>query len=384
MTEVQVPRWLFSADNHVDEPVNLWDEHLPEHLKHLAPRVEIEGNKALIKVENSLITAFPVPEDFAAGADGFASVMKARDFEAISESRTPDARLRDLDSDGIWAEVMFPNRLMFMLYRLSNPEFQTTMCRLYNDWLADEFIGDSDRFIPIGVLPVLDVPSSVAEMRRLAKRGFRGVLMPAHSDGLPHAYNHPSYDDIWAAAADLGLVVHFHAGSGRDVQPARNPGGAVINFVLTTGGPQETVVYLCGSGVLARHPQLRVSMVETGSGWLAWILGAMDEGYREHGMFVKPRLDELPSEYFRRQGAVTFMNDPVGFHNVNFTGDRCLMWGSDYPHPEGTFPNSRTYLQEQLVGVPADIAANVLVHNASRLYRVDVPADAFDPVSLLT
>ena len=166
------------------------------------------------------------------------------------------------------------------------------------------------------------MPASVAEMERLAKRGFRGVLMPAHTDAMPHAYNHSYYEPLWAAAADHGLVVHFHAGSGRNVQPARNPGGAVINFVLTVGGPQETVVYLCGA-VSWQVPAVAVSMVETGSGWLAWILSAMDEGYREHGMFVKPRLDELPSEYFRRQGAVTFMNDPVGFRNVNFTGDRC-------------------------------------------------------------
>src|SRR5436309_15558011 len=81
-------------------------------------------------------------------------------------------------------------------------------------------------------------------------------------------------------------------------------------------------------------------MVECGSGWLAWVLHAMDDAYREHHMFVRPKLELLPSEYFRRQGAVTFQHDPVGLANIPFTGDRCLLWGSDYPHPGGTWPNS--------------------------------------------
>ena len=88
LTEVQVPRWLFSADNHVDEPLDLWDKHLPDHLKHLAPRVEIEGSKAFIKVENTVITAFNVPDGFAAGEDGSRDVMKSRDSKR-SPRRAP-------------------------------------------------------------------------------------------------------------------------------------------------------------------------------------------------------------------------------------------------------------------------------------------------------
>jgi predicted TIM-barrel fold metal-dependent hydrolase len=138
----------------------------------------------------------------------------------------------------------------------------------------------------------------------------------------------------------------------------------------------ETVAYLCGAGVLARFPELRVVMVECGSGWLAWVLHAMDDAYEKHHMFVQPKLELPPSEYFRRQGAVTFQHDPVGIANLPFTGDRCLMWGSDYPHPEGTWPHSQEALARQLDGVAEEVVERIVYRNAAELYRFRVPADA--------
>jgi predicted TIM-barrel fold metal-dependent hydrolase len=136
----------------------------------------------------------------------------------------------------------------------------------------------------------------------------------------------------------------------------------------------ETVAYLCASGVLERHPELRVGMVECGAGWLAWTLDAMDDAYREHHAWVRPRLEALPGEYFRRQGFVTFQRDPVGLANVGHTGAGCLLWGSDYPHPEGTWPDSQAVVAEQFAGIADDVADRILVHNAASLYRIDLPA----------
>ncbi len=170
------------------------------------------------------------------------------------------------------------------------------------------------------------------------------------------------------------MPLTFHAGTGRTQTPAHGPGGAVVNYVVTVSGPMETVAYLCGAGILERHPGLRVVMVECGSGWLAWVLHAMDDAYREHHMFVQPKLAMLPSDYFRRQGAVTFQHDPVGLANLAFTGDRCLMWGSDYPHPEGTWPRSQEVLARQLQGVPEESIERVVLLNAAELYRFHPPA----------
>src|SRR5947208_2473123 len=283
----------------------------------------------------------------------------------------PEGRLRALDADGVWGEVMYPNLAFFCCFHIRSPELQIATARVYNDWAADLFIGASERFAPAAVIPVLDVAASVAELERVARRGFRAALLPAHID--TRAYNDPAYDPLWAAARDLGIPLTFHAGTGRSQTPAHGPGGAVINYVVTVGGPMETVAYLCGSGVLARFPGLRVVMVECGSGWLAWVLHAMDDAYREHHMFVRPKLELLPSEYFRRQGAVTFQHDPVGLANIPFTGDRCLLWGSDYPHPEGTWPNSQEVLARQFAGVAAEAMERIVCRHAAELYRFRLP-----------
>jgi predicted TIM-barrel fold metal-dependent hydrolase len=194
--------------------------------------------------------------------------------------------------------------------------------------------------------------------------------MPAHVE--THPYNDPAYEKLWSAAEELEMPLTFHAGTGRTTTPAHGAGGAIINYVAVVSEPMETVAYLCGSGVLERHPRLRVVMVECGSGWLAWALHAMDDAYREHHMWVRPKLKLLPSEYFKNQGAVTFQHDPVGIANIPFTGERCLMWGSDYPHLEGTWPNSLKYLDRQLQGLSEQTIQKIVCDNAAELYRFNV------------
>jgi predicted TIM-barrel fold metal-dependent hydrolase len=377
-------RRLISADSHVTEPLTLWDR-LPDHLRGQAPRVEVRDGRTCVVVEDRVLTRLRVPSELRRDTrwvEGDA-IPEGRELTRLAEreeleqmmSRAagdPDQRLGDLDRDGIWAEVMYPNQLIFVLYRLSNVELQIALCRLYNDWLHDTFSG-TDRFVPVATLPILDVDAAVAELRRTTQKGYRAATLPVHADHCHEPYNQPSYEPLWSAAEELGVPLHFHAGSGRDQRPAHNPGGAVINYVITVGGADETVCYLTGSGVLARHPDLRVVMVECGSGWLAWVLHAMDDAYREHHMMVEPKLDLLPSEYFRRQGSVTFQSDPVGMNNIRFTGVDCLMWGSDYPHPEGTWPDSHRYLEAQMAGIPEEIVRAVVWDNAARLYGVSGP-----------
>ena len=135
----------------------------------------------------------------------------------------------------------------------------------------------------------------------------------------------------------------------------------------------ETGASLGAAGVLARHPRLRVGMVECGAGWLAWTLDAMDDAYREHHAWVRPKLADLPSESFRRQGFVTFQRDPVGLANVERTGASCLLWGSDHPHPEGTFPESRKILEEQFDGIPQETTDRIVFRNTAELYGIPLP-----------
>jgi predicted TIM-barrel fold metal-dependent hydrolase len=363
-----MPRLLISADSHVMEPPDLWTRHLPQRLRAHGPRFEMHNGALCLMVEDRVVRNFsrlsqtePADRQDQGPPDKTFS-MGAND---------PAARLRDLDIDGVWGEVMYPNLGFFCCFHIRNPELQVETARVYNDWVGETFIRSSERFAPVALVPVLDVDAAIAELRRVAARGFRSALLPDHMDARP--YNAPAYEPLWAAAQELGMPLTFHAGTGRSQTPAHGAGGAVINYVVTVSGPMETVAYLCASGVLARFPELRVVMVECGSGWLAWALHAMDDAYREHYRWVQPKLDLLPSEYFRRQGAVTFQHDPIGLANIRFTGDRCLMWGSDYPHPEGTWPKSQEVLARQVADLPAETIDRIVCRNAAQLYGFRLP-----------
>ena len=354
-------RLAISADGHVTEPADLWSTHLSSSLKERGPRVEVRDGKFSMVVENRLIRKLAeappdMPEGTVVNLDGWG------ENDAVS-------RLEALAGDGVSGEVLYPTVAFFTAYSIEDRDLQRAVCEVYNDWISEAFA--DPRFAPVAVLPATQPEACAKELARVVPQGVRAGLLPAHSDDLP--YNRSEWEPLWEAAAGLGASLSFHAGSGRHQAPVRGPGGAVTNYVVTLSGCMETASLLCAAGILERHPDLRVVMAECGSGWLAWALDAMDEAYEEHQMFVAPKLAEKPSFYFRRQGGVTFQRDPVGIANRGRTGDRCLMWGSDYPHPEGTYPKSREALEEQFAGVAQDEIDRITWRNAVELYGLATP-----------
>jgi predicted TIM-barrel fold metal-dependent hydrolase len=169
-------------------------------------------------------------------------------------------------------------------------------------------------------------------------------------------------------AAGLGMPVSFHVGTGANPVTERGPGGAVINYVEVGLGAQRTLTYLAASGVLERFPGLHVVMVECGAGWLAWVLERMDEAFEEHHWWVNPKLAEKPSHYVRCQGHVTFGNDPAAVAARELTGVEPLLWASDYPHPEGTWPHTQETLDRTLAEVPEPERAAIVGGTTAALY----------------
>jgi len=169
-------------------------------------------------------------------------------------------------------------------------------------------------------------------------------------------------------------VLHFHAFSNsEDTYPedwgeAEGMGGALNHMAMSMADGQSPVSLLVSSGALERHPRLSFVVVECGAGWLAWLLQVLDEQIKKKHMWIRPKLEMLPSEFFARQGHVTFSDDPVAVHNIRFTGPDCLLWGSDYPHDEGTFPHSQEVIARIFAGVPESVKRKVVYENAARLY----------------
>ena len=350
-----------SADSHVNEPPELFRERMPAKLRDRAPRTEeVNGVRQLI-VEGTR------PRKLPAG-------RARQEGEELQQSRVggwdPKLRIRDQDRDGIAAEVVYPTISLQSSFSTPDPELQMGLSRAYNDWAVEIFSGYRERFAVAAIVPMLDIDAACEEAKRVADMGLRALFLPARVEQRP--YNDPDYDQFWGLAQELGLPLTFHCGSGHEPRIERGPGGAIINYLLGAqiDGPY-VLLYLTTSGVLDRFPRLRVVAVETGASWLAWVMTQMDEIYEKHHMWASPKLSLLPSEFVRRQCHVTFQNDPVGVANRPFTGVEPLLWGSDYPHPEGTWPNSHEVLAKQLEGVPDDEKRMILGGTAAKIFGFD-------------
>ena len=347
-----------SADSHVVEPLDLWQTRLPAALRERGPRREEVDGKWLFTVEG-----LP-PRKMGGPSTEGASGMRAGGFD-------PDVRIKDLDEDGVWGEVLYPTIGLFG-FMIPDPELRIACAQVYNTWLAETFAATSSRFAGAALIPIQDVDAAVREIERVATLGLRSVMLPMEAPaGAP--YNLDVYDPVWAVSQANEMPVSFHVGTGTNPVTERGPGGAVINYVEVGLGAQRTLSYLAASGVLERFPGLHVVMVECGAGWLAWAMERMDEAFEEHHWWVNPKLAEPPSAYIRRQGHVTFGADESAVLNRGITGVEPLLWASDYPHPEGTWPETKSTLARLFADVDEDERNAIVGGTTARLYRLGEP-----------
>jgi len=248
--------------------------------------------------------------------------------------------------------------------------------RLYNDW-NDSFLGGHpNRFVRCGMLPVLDFSNTLAELDYLASKGFTAAMLPAVSPpGLPK-YNDEAWDPVFARAASLGIVFVLHTGTGLEtVVVERGPGAAIINYTNQMNDAQHSAMYLVAGGVLERNPGAKVAFIESGASWLVALAERMDEVSIAHANFVFPKLSRAPSRIIDDQVWASFQHDRacIASAAAGLAGAKNVMWGSDYPHAEGTFPISRRIVDELFDGmdVSDDVRRNILGLNAARLFGIE-------------
>ena len=360
--------FMVSTDGHVQEPGDLWVTRMDKKYRERLPGVAIDkSGKKYQKTE------------------GFRP-MRLRNIEFNGEDglrngagKTPKERIEDLALDGVDAEILFPNKGL-TIWATSDPIFSQAMCRVYNDWAWETFADFNDRLSPMACVASADIDGAIAEIQRCAALGFRGLSLPCKPIWGPgdheHAnYNLPEFDPLWASIQEVDLPITFHVSTGRDPRTSRGNGGAVINYAVHSLAPtMEPIANLCASGVLVKFPGLKFGSVEAGIGWVAWALGAMDEAYRKHHMFVRPKLEMLPSEYFKQHGFATFMEDKAGLDVARGHGlvDN-FMWANDFPHHEGTWPHSAQAIERTMGQLNDGERAKILGLNAVRVFKFEVP-----------
>jgi predicted TIM-barrel fold metal-dependent hydrolase len=280
----------------------------------------------------------------------------------------PALRAKDMDRDGVQAEVIFG--ILGAATRLNDPVAANEMFRIYNDWLVDFCQHDPDRFIGLACLPYGDIDAAVKEIHRVAKLGLRGVELSCSWDMEPMW--HPMWEPLWTAIHEVNLPLHFHtfpAVPPSLLDKATGPTRRAAFFTVVSGFQMNLVNILAaviGAAVLERYPNVRISFGESGIGWIPYALDRMDfeweDRFRDLGLKMKP------SDYWRRQCKGTFQFDRIGGKLIDEMGVESLMWGSDYPHADGVWPESSKYIAEQFGHLPADVTHKITCENAGKFY----------------
>lgn len=281
---------------------------------------------------------------------------------------TPALRLQDAERDGVDAEVIFG--ILGAATRLNDQDAAKEMFRIYNDWLADFCSHYPDRQIGLACLPYGDVAAAVEEVYRAAKLGLRGLELSCSWDMEPMW--HPMWEPLWQAVSEVDLPLHFHtfptiSPEERERTPKERYRAA--QFTRVTGfqlGLSNIIAGVIGAAVLERYPKLRISFGESGIGWIPYVLERMDfeweDRFRDLGLKMKP------SDYWRRQCKATFQFDKIGAQLIHELGEETLMWGSDYPHTDGVWPESSKYIDEQFKEVSPHVVRKITCENAGKFY----------------
>jgi predicted TIM-barrel fold metal-dependent hydrolase len=367
--------WAHSGDSHFLEPDDLWHQILPRQQADRMPRTErLSETEERVTVDGKSFTR-PLPKILTAkGATG----------ETIAElsHRPPGARdikqrLKDLDEEGIWGEVMYQSIGLWSSL-IEDPQLIRQAARAENDWLVSEIQSLApDRLVPAALMPLLDVDDAVAELQHAAAIGLHLVSLPTGNPPGTKDWHHDSWEPLWAAAEEAGMVIGFHIGTDGNDQSTvyRGPGGAVLNYVETTYGGQKTAMKLVASGALDRHPQLKILVSEGGATWVPFIGDRMNEGYRQHGMFVRPQLSRLPKEILYRQVYASFQHDESAPAALWAMGYQNVLFGSDYPHLEGTYGHTQKTLHELFDDVAPEVRARITQGTFEELFpHVSAPS----------
>jgi predicted TIM-barrel fold metal-dependent hydrolase len=370
---------IISADSHVIEVPDLWEKGMPQALKERAPKVYFDEKKDAWLFGSSEVIPQAVGGLFMAGQrpDNLENFRRAGFSVARPGGWDPIVRIKDMETDGVSAEVLYPS-LGLGLYCVQDAALQEALFQTYNDWLIDYCQKVPDRLYGIALVSMYDIEHAIAETERCKKAGMVGTMIWQVPDAkLPFTSEH--YERFWAASQNLDMPIHLHILTGFGASMNRGTAKGISryrNSVNQTREIEDALFDMIFSGVLERYPKLKIVSVENEVGWMPFWLGQCDKSFRRHRHAEKLTIDKPPSEYFQRQVYATFFNDHVGGRLFTWWGSGNCMWSNDYPHQNSTWPNSRDVIARDMGHLPAMDRAKLLNTNVTKLYNLKIPATA--------
>lgn len=367
---------LLSSDSHVIEPVDLWSSRLPASLRDRAPVVVREAEGDYWYVDGVRTNSFAGGVQAGQRFDDPGSLVSAARFEdVVPGGYRPDAHLEANAADGVWGSVVYPTEGL-LLFSIGDLALLHAVCAAYNDWLAEFCSFDPGRLKGVAMIPLDDVEWAVAEVARVAALGLGGVMIPVAP--LPGTfYGHPDQERFWAAVAEARLPVSLHIGSNRtslagtgefrSVRPS-----AVINADVWV---RNSLADLILTGVFERHRELRVGTVEHELGWIPFFLDRLDYTYTQRAQrpgWHRFSSSALPSDFFRSNVFASFQEDQAALRDRDVIGVAGLMFGSDYPHTESTYPRSREIVAALTHDLDPHEAQDIAWRNCASLYGFEM------------
>jgi predicted TIM-barrel fold metal-dependent hydrolase len=368
---------ILSSDSHVFEPPDLWTTRIDAAFRDRAPRMQrIEGADQLVVEADQVLSGIGLISNAGARFDAPETISARGRFEDVHRGGyDPEQHLEDMRLDGVAGEVLYPSQGLFY-FKVADTPLMSAIFRAYNDWLADFCSTDPSRLKGIAMINLDDVQEGIRELERAARRGFAGAMITEYP--LEHRrYDHPEYEPFWAAAEALAMPLSLHTATRRQGK-IRGAGDRTLRDATSRATkafyPATSMCDMIFSGVFERYPRLTLAIVEFELSWAPHVLSTMDYTYRErHGEAIyRFKGGMRPSDFFRRNVVLSFQEDAIGIRLRDAIGVDNMMWGSDYPHSESTFPQSRKILAEILSGVPEHEQAKIVGGNAARVYRFDV------------
>ena len=374
---------VISVDDHLVEPPDMFEGRLPARLQPLAPRiVEDERGHQLWEFDGGRYTQ--VGMNAVAGRRPESVTVEPTRFEDMRRGCWDiDARIADMDINGVWASLNFPSMITGFSGRVfssaSDPELGLAVTRAFNDWVYEAWWQPyPDRIIPLGITFLTDPEKGAAEIRRNAQRGFRSVTLPErpHRIGLPNIFS-DYWEPIIAACEETGTVISLHVGSSGMVDLP--PDGPTLQLGATLFGQMSLTA--CAewlwSGVAVRHPGLQIAMSEGGIGWVAMLLDRLENivdrsGY---GRDFDGASGLRPADVLRRNFWFCTIDDPSTIDTRHTIGVDHIMVEVDYPHGDSTWPDTQDVIERYWGHLPKEELRMLTHENAARLYRWTLPED---------
>ncbi len=379
--EPRVADYVVDADVHVTPPPTFWAEYLSPQFRDLAPKVESEGEFDYIVFEGSRRAVNLMASQAGRTFDKYKNAGK------LSDQRMGGwmvgKRIEDMDQDGIDKAICFGGGPLGS----GNLDLYLDSFDAFNRWQSDFCADSNGRMFSCAYLTTIDVNLTIAGMRAAKARGDVAVNLPAFPQSTSQftkegavwqamtgdvngdrQYRDPEFDPLWAAAVELDMPLTFHLGA--RTSRFKDKTNFLPDIPMGKVAMLEVINIMLYSGVFDRFPDLRIGLIEAGVGWLPWACEYMDRTWEMQRHWTECKIKHPPSHYFDQNVYASFINDPVGVELRHKSGCKNIMWSSDYPHSETTFPHSHKVLEQNLRGVPKEEANWIVAGCAERFFGI--------------